>query len=253
MTAEGLLRAINAARLRALPEARAYELRHDVAPLPLTVAAGLAEPALIDPTPLAAPRAASTYWGPGKAGVWGVLLGVALLFWAWDAFLEDRWEALQLERRLRARREGRRTFSAAENLDLALQLLMIRGARQVEEQRAAAAEQELGWRPLNAQPAQPPVAPGTAQPTASEADLGGGVWMEVPSPPADGAAPGDAPASPQATSGSPLPSAASAAPQDIQSLGQDVGGAAVERNDGASSGRPNSSDSRSSPTDPAAR
>ncbi|KAI8462631.1 MAG: hypothetical protein J3K34DRAFT_462828 [Monoraphidium minutum] len=176
MTAEGLLHAINAARLRALPGSRPYELRYGVAPLQRAVVGGgggggggggapfalgqppqaaqgaaqLGEPATFAPTPLAAPRAGGL-WGPGRALLWGGLLGASLLAWAWDAGLDDRWEAWRLARRVRARRDGRRSFTLAENMDDILQLLLIKGARDLQQDLGGGAgDQRLGWRRLDA-------------------------------------------------------------------------------------------------------
>jgi hypothetical protein len=156
LSPRALLAAINALRARALPGARPYELRHGVDPLarPLDGAAtvladrgGLQEVAVLDTVPLTPP--APGYWGPGKAALWAGLLGVSLLFWAWDAGLGDRWEAWQLARRVRLRREGKRAFSAAENVDDILSLLLARGVRDAAEAAAdRSGDQRLGWRRL---------------------------------------------------------------------------------------------------------
>jgi hypothetical protein len=155
MTPEGLLHAINAARLRALPGAREFELRYAIAPLQRLVAAGPAEqqqlePTLFDPAPLEVPR--TGYWTPGKAAFWSLILAGGLFAWAWDRGLDEAWEEFQLRRRVRQRREGRRAFSMAENVDDILSLLMIRGARDMsrDADAAKAGEQQLGWRRLDA-------------------------------------------------------------------------------------------------------
>ena len=156
MTAEGLLRAVNKARERALPGARRYELRHDVAPLQragLAASEGAARAdgggVFIAPTPLVPPR--STYWGPGKAALWGAMLAASLLMFAWDRGLDERWEAFQLARRVRARKEGRLGALPVEDV---LSLLLLRGVRDAEQQQAAVGDQQLGWRPLGAQQQQ---------------------------------------------------------------------------------------------------
>jgi hypothetical protein len=210
MTAEGLLRAINSARLRALPGSRPYELRHSVAPLERALE-GLEqqqqqqqgqqqgqqqqqqEPAFLTPTPLVVPRA-SGYWGPGKAALWGLLLGAATLAWAWDAFLEDRVEAWRLARRLRQRREGRRRFTLQENLDDILELLLAAGARDLEREvtRSSADEQQLGWRRLDDLGRAGPVVGGGVGGAPSGAvagEQGGGTFVSAgPGRPGPGAA-----------------------------------------------------------------
>jgi hypothetical protein len=160
MSAEGLLRAVNALRARALAGARPYELKYagpGAEPLPRDAAtlAPAAEPTLLDPTPLVVSSSGARigggtggYWTPGKALFWGAVLGTAALFYWWDVALAERWEAMQLKRRIRQRREGKRRFSAAETFDDILELLLLKGAADAAEEakrRAEASSLQLGW------------------------------------------------------------------------------------------------------------
>ena len=137
-------------------DTKQYELQYAVTPLQRLVAAprqadGMQlEPTLFDPAPLDVPKPG--YWGPSKVVFWGLILLGAVAAWAWDAGLDDRWEAFQLTRRVRQRREGKRKFSMAENMDDILQLLMIKGIQDLQDQRVVetTGEQQLGWRRLDA-------------------------------------------------------------------------------------------------------
>jgi hypothetical protein len=120
---------------------------------------GMVEVALLDTVRLEPPRPG--YWGPGKAALWALLLGASLLAWAWDARWEERWEAWQLARRIKQRREGKRSFSAIENLDDILSLLLSRGVADAAARAKNTTDQQLGWQPL---PNSPPWAAGTHGP-----------------------------------------------------------------------------------------
>lgn len=162
MTAEGLLSAVNKARLRALPDARPFELRHAVAPLQRfgavegatgsDVASGVGVGGVgffVSPTPLVAPR--DGYWTGGKVALWSGMLLLSALMFAWDRGLDERWEAFQLARRVRARRR-KQGGDGAGGSDLGeddlVSLLLLQGARDYREQAAAVKDQQLGWRPL---------------------------------------------------------------------------------------------------------
>ena len=142
-----------------MPGAEAYELRASVTPLQRMVAATPAGEAdasaavLVDATPLRVPQA--SYWTTGKVALWGGLLAASLLAWAWEAVLEDRWEAWRLRRRMRQRREGKRSFTMQENLDDIIQLLLAKGVQDMQAAAEVEQDQELGWRRMDA--------PGAAQ------------------------------------------------------------------------------------------
>jgi hypothetical protein len=173
----------------------------------------MVEVALLDTVRLEPPRPG--YWGPGKAALWALLLGASLLAWAWDARWEERWEAWQLARRIKQRREGKRSFSAIENLDDILSLLLSRGVADAAARAKNTTDQQLGWQPLpNSPPGQPaPTVRGGGQQQRSAAGQRspgaepGGVTIDInakptaaevagtfaPGAPAAEAAPGAAP------------------------------------------------------------
>uniref|UniRef100_A0A383VFU6 Thioredoxin domain-containing protein n=1 Tax=Tetradesmus obliquus TaxID=3088 RepID=A0A383VFU6_TETOB len=162
MSAPGMLAAINKARRTALPATAAspgaadWQLQEAAVPLAVTavraaalsgdreaVVASLQQQlAPMKPTPLSAPQAGG-YWTQGRAAFWGGLLLCSLLLLAWDLKLADAWEDWCLARRQAARARGKK-FSAQENLDDMVSLMMNGLQQRVTGMTAAAAGDDSG-------------------------------------------------------------------------------------------------------------